>query len=196
MDDFDTFRDVFHFFLSSELDTGYVQKIDSQTDQKNKLIETITLFHEMRRDFCKLIIDCVGPSDLFNSFVDAHTCFQYDSAPTNSTCIFSKVVLSPQDGILIVVDNKKLFTFHKRLKVIVLTFWYLIHLPAELTKESLIWWGSKTREPSSDNEPESVVSCIFEHNENIFAKRAYVRLLNSVSFIQKDMAQITVVRLP
>jgi hypothetical protein len=200
MDDFEAFCDVFHFFLSSELDTDYVQKIDSQSqkidsqsDHKNKLIDIITSFHEMRRNFCKLIIDRIGSSEIFNSFLDAVTCLQYDSAPDNSTCIFSNAKLSPRDGILIVVDNKKLFTFHKRLKVIVLTFWYLIHLPAELIKESLAWWRLKAN--NSEDVASQIVSHILEHNDNVFAKRAYVRFLNTVEFVQKDMNEITVIKL-
>lgn len=193
MDDFEAFCDVFHFFLSSELDTNYVQKIDSQSDHKNKLIDIITSFHEMRRNFCKLIIDRIGSSEIFNSFLDAVTCLQYDSAPDNSTCIFSNAKLSPRDGILIVVDNKKLFTFHKRLKVIVLTFWYLIHLPAELIKESLAWWRLKAN--NSEDVASQIVSHILEHNDNVFAKRAYVRFLNTVEFVQKDMNEITVIKL-
>ena len=110
MDDFDTFCEVFHFFLSSELDTDYVQKIDSQSDNKNKLIDIISSFHEMRRNFCKSIIDRIGSSEIFNSFVSASNCLQYNSAPENSTCIFSNVKLNQRDGILIVVDNQKLFT--------------------------------------------------------------------------------------
>mgnify|MGYP006148761857 FL=1 len=193
MDDFDTFCEVFHFFLSSELDTDYVQKIDSQLDNKNKLIDIISSFHEMRRNFCKSIIDRIGSSEIFNSFVNASNCLQYNSAPKNSTCIFSNVKLNQRDGILIVVDNQKLFTFHKRLKVIVLTFWYLLHLPAELVKESLNWQSSKTK--NSEKVASQVVSNIFEHNDRIFPKRAYVRFLNTVEFIQKDMKEITVIKL-
>jgi hypothetical protein len=122
---------------------------------------------------------------------------QYGSVPEKSTCILSGVELSSQDGILIAVDNSQLFTFHKRLKVIVLTFWYLLHLPNELTKEAIIWFRKNdliVPIHAKENRITNIVNLISTHNGKMFIKRAYVRMLNAVKFVQNDMSQITVIR--
>jgi hypothetical protein len=148
----------------------------------------------MRADLCKLIIDHVGNVTFFQNFVEASLCLQYNSVPDKSTCVLSGVELSGQNGILIVIDSSKLFTFHKRLKVIVLTFWYLIHLPSELSKESINWFRENSGTSSTEHNVASIVDKISKHNNNMFVKRAYVKLLNTVKFVQKDMSQITVCR--
>jgi hypothetical protein len=193
MDDFQSFQQTFHFFLSSKLDSAYVRSIENTLNNKG-LIDTITDFHTMRADLCKLIIDHVGNVTFFQNFVDASVCLQYNSVPDKSTCVLSGVELSGENGILIVVDSSKLFTFHKRLKVIVLTFWYLIHLPSELTKESTNWFRENSGTSSTEHNVASIVDKISKHNNNMFVKRAYVKLLNTVKFVQKDMSQITVCR--
>jgi hypothetical protein len=122
---------------------------------------------------------------------------QYGSVPEKSTCILSGVELSSQDGILIAVDNSQLFTFHKRFKVIVLTFWYLLHLPNELTKEAIIWFRKNdliVPIHAKENRITNIVNLISTHNGKMFIKRAYVRMLNAVKFVQNDMSQITVIR--
>lgn len=195
MDDFQSFQQTFHFFLSSKLDSAYVRSIENTLNNKG-LIDTITDFHTMRTHLCKLIIDHVGNVTFFQNFVDASVCLQYNSVPDKSTCVLSGVELSGENGILIVVDSSKLFTFHKRLKVIVLTFWYLIHLPSELTKESTNWFreNSGTYTEQTEQSTALIVDKISKHNNNMFVKRAYVKLLNTVKFVQKDMSQITVIR--
>lgn len=194
MDDFQTFQQLFRFFLSNELDATHVQKIDEKTDlaEGKILIREVSSFHQMRADFCKSIIEHVGESPLFSSFVHASSCLQYDQVPTKSTCILTGVELLSKDGILIVVDNIQLFTFHKRLKVIVLNLWYILHLPEELIKESIQWFTNNNVTGKGKVNNEEVVSKIIEYNNSMFAKRAYVRLLNSVSFIQNEMRKITV----
>jgi len=192
MDDFQSFQQTFHFFLSSKLDSDYVSSVENTLNNKG-LIDTITDFHTMRTDLCKLIINHVGNVSFFQNFVEASVCLQYNSVPDKSTCVLSGVELSGENGILIVVDSSKLFTFHKRLKVIVLTFWYLIHLPSELTKESTNWFRENSG-ASTEQSTASIVDKISKHNNNMFVKRAYVKLLNTVKFVQKDMSQITVIR--
>jgi hypothetical protein len=196
MDNFDTFEKVFRFFLSSELDENFVRAVD-QNGNKKDLIRIITTFHKMRSDLCQMIIDQVGSVELFNGFESASSCMQYGSVPEKSTCILSGVELSSQDGILIAVDNSQLFTFHKRLKVIVLTFWYLLHLPNELTKEAIIWFRKNdliVPIHAKENRITNIVNLISTHNGKMFIKRAYVRMLNAVKFVQNDMSQITVIR--
>tara|TARA_B110000090_G_scaffold203171_1_gene247372 strand:+ start:1780 stop:2361 length:582 start_codon:yes stop_codon:yes gene_type:complete len=190
MDDFKTFQQIFSFFLLSELDVQYVHSVESSDN--SDLTETISAFHTMRTNLCKTIIEHVGSIELFNSFVDAASCLQYDMVPAKSTCILSGVTLAAQDGILIIVDNRKLFTFHKRLKVVVLTFWYILNLPSELTKESIKWYRETAGNSSTD--ATDICNIITKHNNNMFVKRAYVRFLNSVKFIQNDMEKVTVIR--
>lgn len=192
MDDFQSFQQAFHFFLLATLDENYVQSIENTSNNK-ELIDTITEFHKMRTNLCKTIINHVGNVTFFQNFVEASVCLQYNSVPEKSTCVLSGVELSSENGILIVVDSSKLFTFHKRLKVIVLTFWYLIHLPSELTKESTNWFRENSG-ASIEQSTASIAEKISKHNNNMFVKRAYVKLLNTVKFVQKDMSQITVIR--
>tara|TARA_B110000858_G_scaffold169702_1_gene199003 strand:+ start:787 stop:1371 length:585 start_codon:yes stop_codon:yes gene_type:complete len=193
MDDFQSFQQIFKFCLSTKLDSKYVHSVENTLNNK-ELIDTITDFHTMRADLCKLIIDHVGNVTFFQNFVEASLCLQYNSVPDKSTCVLSGVELSGQNGILIVIDSSKLFTFHKRLKVIVLTFWYLIHLPSELSKESINWFRENSGTSSTEHNVASIVDKISKHNNNMFVKRAYVKLLNTVKFVQKDMSQITVCR--
>jgi len=191
MEGFETFQQIFSFFLSSELDTNHVRSVENT--HNNGLIETVSTFHTMRTDLCTKMIEHVDNVELFNSFVGADTCLQYGTVPARSTCILSGVQLEPSAGILIVVDNRKIFTFHKRLKVIVLTFWYILNLPAELTKECIEWFRGTSRKNVTSDVTE-IVNQITTHNNGMFVKRAYVRLLNSVKFVQQDMSKITVVR--
>jgi len=191
MEDFKTFEQVFSFCLLSELDVQHVHTVE--IGDNSDLTNTIAAFHTMRTDLCQNIIDHVGSVELFNSFVNAVSCLQYDTAPNKSTCILSGVTLTSQDGILIVVDNRKLFTFHKRLKVVVLTFWYVLNLPSELSKESIKWFRENADRNSSTDATE-ICNIITKYNNNMFVKRAYVRLLNSVKFIQNEMCKITVTR--
>ena len=193
MDDFQSFQQIFKFCLSTKLDSKYVHSVENTLNNK-ELIDTITDFHTMRTHLCKLIIDHVGNVTFFQNFVEASLCLQYNSVPDKSTCVLSGVELSGQNGILIVIDSSKLFTFHKRLKVIVLTFWYLIHLPSELSKESINWFRENSGTSSTEHNVASIVDKISKHNNNMFVKRAYVKLLNTVKFVQKDMSQITVCR--
>ena len=54
MHDFETFRDIFRFFVESKLNKKYVESIDKEmgankaSAETKKLIENIQTFHNMR----------------------------------------------------------------------------------------------------------------------------------------------------
>jgi hypothetical protein len=195
MTDLNTFKQIFCFFLSSDLDSNYVRSIDNTTNN-DSLIETIATFHTMRTNLCQTILKHVGNVDFFHNLVDACSCLQYNSVPDKSTCVLSGVTLRSNAGVLIVVDQTKLFTFHKRLKVIVLTFWYLLNLPFEMTKESIRWCRDNIEnniESPDQKTTADIVSIISKHNDDMFVKRAYIKLMNTVNFVQNKMKEITVI---
>jgi len=192
MVDLKTFQNIFRFFLHSALDSTYVHSVDNGQDNE-KLIETIATFHTMRTTLCQTIIKHIGNAVFFHNFVGACSCLQYNSVPEKSTCILSGVTLSRDNGVLIVVDKSKLYTFHKRLKVIVLTFWYLLNLPAELTKESINWYREAKRGNTDEKTIANIVDIICDYNNNMFVKKTYVKLMNSVDFVQNQMKEITVI---
>ena len=147
MQNFETFEDIFGFFVTSKLENGYVQSIDQQihsntaSDTIKKLIGDVHIFHTMRQQLCGKIFEHFNNHPLLHELINTTSVEQYDSTPLNSTCIFTSKVMSQKQGttLIIGVNKTHLVTIHKRFKRLLYNFWYLVHFTDEIMKDIKIW---------------------------------------------------------
>jgi len=198
--DFDTFCNIFYFFVRSNMDTNYVKTVDNDLDLDNSaaigLVEQVKNFHQMRSVLCQEIMSHLKQGtmseELLVSFCRASGVEQYSCAPSGSTCAITGLELHPHNGCLLVVDQHMSYTIDKRFKTMVFHLWYLVHLPNELTLEVFKWLHDKPRWKQGKTDVHSVVEQIQNYEDNNFAKRAYIKLTSVCKYIQSDMADIPI----
>lgn len=192
MQDFESFEKVFYFFIRASLDQNYVKSIDENPELQTSLTDSIRDFHEMRQNLCRAILKHMKIPEPFQTFVNARGIVQYNQVPTCSQCIFSGKKLQPEQGTLIVVDGRHPFTFDKRFKTIVFYFWYIVHLPDELIINAMKWTKQKTWWQNGQFTYKNIGEQIQNHNNNVFAKQAYVKLTTVCKYIQREMTNIRI----
>ena len=203
--DFDAFCNIFYFFVRSKMDPNYVQKVDSDLDLENNaamsLVEQVKEFHQMRSVLCQQIMSHLNrgtghegttTGELLNKFCCASSVEQYSCVPQGSICVVTGLELDPKDGCLLVVDRQTSYTMNKRFKTIVFNLWYLVHLPNELTLEVFKWLHTQPNWKRGKIDLHTTVEQIQHHEDNNFAKRAYIKLTSVCKYIQREMADVPI----
>jgi len=198
MQNFETFEDIFRFFVTSKLEHGYVQTIDQQihsntaSDKIKKLIGDVHTFHTMRQQLCGKIFEHFNNHSLLHELINTTSVEQYDSTPQNSTCILSKQVMSQKQGTTLIIGINKthVVTIHKRFKRLLYNFWYLVHFTDEIMKDIKTWLESQRwwRRGYCIN----VTDRIITHQDKMFAKRAYVKLKSINTYIHQEMVSLPI----
>jgi len=201
MMDFGQFESVYYFFVKLEMDHNYVKSIDDKmkSDVNNStllLIRQIKEFHTMRRELCQSVLNHFQNKGIsktaFDSFNNSSSVLEYSVAPHGSVCAFTGNRLTAKNGFMIVVDKKSPFTIDRRLKTIIYNFWYILHLPQEMTKEAIDFLNTKKIWRDGRIQVNAVIDKLRNSKKNIFAKRAYVKLSSVCKYIQKDMMDIPI----
>jgi len=192
MQDFESFEKVFYFFIRASFDQNYIKSIDENPELQTSLTDSIRDFHQMRQNLCRSILKHMKFPEPFQTFVDARGIVQYNQVPKCSQCIFSGKKLQPEQGTLIIVDGRHPFTFDKRFKTIVFYFWYIVHLPDELIINAMKWTKQKTWWQNGQLTYKNISEQIQNHNNNVFAKQAYVKLTTVCKYIQTEMTNIRI----
>lgn len=195
MQHFEQFQRVCEFFVMAEFDPGYERMIDvkyRQTDispEIEEIVHAVKSFHEMRQQLSGKIYDHVPNHALLNDMIRAQKVEQYHKTPDKSICALTGEPL--KDGILCVlcIDSEmKLFTVHKRFKRILYNFWILIHFPEQIILDIRNWLNTQTwwRRGQISNAKE-ILQRIISHKENIFFKKAYIKMKDIGHYIQNEM---------
>ena len=190
MQDFETFEQVFYFFVTAALDEKHVTLIDTDEEQQ-ALTRSIQELHTMRQQLCGQILKQMGSSPMLQSFVTARGIVQYNTVPNHCECIFSKKKLRPDEGTLIVIDHQHLFTFDKRFTLIVFYFWYIVHLPEELILNALKWMKTTHWWQNGTMSSTEAVTRLRTEQSSV-AKQAYVKLTSVCNYIQTEMTNIRI----
>ena len=198
--DFETFCQIFYFFVRSEMDENYVNAVDDELSLENgdaqRLVEQVKEFHQMRSELCRQIMAHLKRGSLTEEILGSFCCASgvehYSCAPLGSTCAVSGIDLTPDNGCLIVVDRQMPYTIDKRLKTMVFNLWYLVHLPSELTLDVFQWLSNHPHWESGRTHLPIAIEQIQNHEDNHFAKRAYVKLTSVCRYIQSEMADIPI----
>ena len=198
MQKFDTFLAVFEFFIKSQFDTNYVKKIDldiksnQASVELEQLVENVKSFHTMRQSMCAVIFEYFNNHPLLFELIETQSLEQYDTVSDKSNCIFTKDLLKQTQGITIVLKNNpvRIVTVHKRFKRILYNFWYLIHFTDEIHKEIKTWLVQQRWWRRGSNV--DIVERIVQFQDNMFAKKAYVKLKGIHQYIQTEMAALPI----
>jgi hypothetical protein len=197
MQNFDSFENIFTFFVQSFYNKDYVEKIDQSVsndtiDEETKLmIEQVKAFHTMRHELCTKIFDYLSNNKLLHMLVTARGLEQFDVVPNGSICFISGRKLNANQGILLYINNQKsdCVTVHKRFKRILYNFWYLVHFSDEIMIDIELWLSKQTIEKN-----EQMVSVILTHQNKLFIKKGYVKLKNLNEYIQTEMTKLPINR--
>lgn len=205
--DFDTFCNIFYFFVHAKLDANYVNKVDSDLDLETtaamRLVGQVKEFHQMRSVLCQQILShlnqdtaaehrSTAADQLLSSFCNASGVEQYSCAPLGSTCVVTGLELGPNNGCLLVVDHHVSYTIDKRFKTMVFNLWYLVHLPNELTMDVFKWLQDQPHWKQGKTDVPTAIEQIQHYEDNNFAKRAYIKLTSVCNHIQSEMADIPI----
>lgn len=198
--DFETFCNIFYFFVRCEMDASYVDTVDSDLGLEESraivLVEQVKDFHRMRSVLCQEIMCHLNQDsvtgNLLESFCRASGVEQYSSAPSGSTCVLTGLELGERNGCLLVLDHQLSYTIDKRFKTAVFNLWYLVHLPQELTLEVFKWLRAQHQWNDGKTDSPTAVEQIRNYNNNNFAKRAYIKLTSVCKYIQNDMPDISI----
>ena len=198
--DFETFCNIFYFFVRCEMDASYVKTIDSDLGLEEtgaiELVEQVKKFHRMRSVLCKEIMYHLNQAsmtgNLLDSFCRASGVEQYGSAPLGSTCVLTGLALTPQNGCLLIVDHQMSYTIDKRFKTAVFNLWYLVHLPQEMTLEVFKWLRTQPHWNQGKTDIPTALEQIQKYEDNNFAKRAYIKLTSVCKYIQSDMPDVAI----
>ena len=195
MQNFESFENIFTFFVQSFYNKDYVEKIDHSVsndtvDEETKLmIEQVKAFHTMRHEMCTKIFDYLSNNKLLHMLVTARGLEQFGVIPNGSVCFISGRKLNANQGILLYINNKKVdcVTVHKRFKRILYNFWYLVHFSDEIMIDIEHWLSRKMIEKN-----EQMVSVILKHQDKLFIKKGYVKLKNINEYIQTEMTKLPI----
>lgn len=198
MQNFEIFERVFTFFVKSKLNEGYVQNIDEQihdnvaSKQLKQLITDVHTFHTMRQELCGKIFEHLNNHSLLHELIHSTAIQQYNSVPQQSICIFSQQKLSQQQGITIIIGTKKMHivTLHKRFKRLLYNFWYMVHFTDEIMKNVTYWL--KQQRWWLRGKCQNITERIINHQDHMFAKKAYVKLKSINTYIQQEMASLPI----
>lgn len=165
---------------------------DTASDTTKQLVIDVKAFHEMRQSLCESVFESVENNTIFFKLAEARGVIQYDVAPENSTCDITKSSLCTSDGLTIVVKGKKMICFvvHRRFKTLLYNFWYIVHFQDELNKDSHKWL--QTQQWWLNMTDSDVAANIITYNDNMFAKRTYVKLVAACKYIQTDMVSLPI----
>jgi len=198
MQDFDTFKRIFHFFVESKLNPKYVDNIDQQlssneaSDETKKLIDDVQSFHRMRQSLCGHIFRHLDNHPILHGLIVAGRVEQHDSVARKSVCAFTNQNMSTHQGLTLVIGSKTphIVTIHKRFKRLIYNFWYLVHFTDEIIKE-IKHWLVKQRWWKRGNCPD-VSRRVLEHQNSMFVKQAFVKLKTINEYIQREMATLPI----
>lgn len=198
MQDYETFKRIFHFFVESKLNPKYVDHIDQQISSNEASSETKTLisdvqaFHNMRQHLCGSIFQYLHNHPILHELISAGRVEQHDSAAHKSVCAFTNQTMTLQQGMTLIIGSKTphIVTIHKRFKRLLYNFWYLVHFTDEIIKEIKVWlvkqrwWKRGTCSNVSER--------IMKHQDGMFAKQAFVKLKTVNQYIQNEMVSLPI----
>lgn len=193
MQQFETFVHVCAFFIRSKLDPQYVNRIDEQLERPTDkdivlLVKHVKDFHSMRKHICGQIFKYIDKHSVFNTLIRGRGCVQYKSAPDKSVCAISNVSLTPNTGLLIVVDACRLITIHTRYKILLYHFWTIVHMPDEIGLEAIKWLQTQNWwNLGLENDIEICTQKILNYNNQHFAKTMYVKLKTIAEYVEKEL---------
>lgn len=198
MHDFETFRDIFRFFVESKLNKKYVESIDKEmgantaSAETKKLIENIQTFHNMRQQLCGQIFEHLNNHPLLHELISTVSVEQYDSVAHNSVCAFTGQAMTQKQGMTLVigVKNSHIVTMHKRFKRLLYNFWYLVHFVDEIMQDINRWLS--TQRWWLRGQHANATKRIIDHQDSNFAKKAYVKLKSINDYIQRDMVSLPI----
>lgn len=198
MQDFETFKRIFHFFVESKLNPNYVNKIDQQLTSNEapteikKLIEDVQAFHSMRQSLCGHIFRHLNNHPILHELISAGRVELYDSVARKSMCAFTNQNMATHQGLTLIIGTKAphIVTIHKRFKRLVYNFWYLVHFTDEIVKEIKSWLTKQRwwKRGACHNVSERIL----EHQNSMFAKQAFVKLKTINEYIQREMATLPI----
>ena len=124
MQHFNQFELVCKFFIMSNLDPKYEQRMDIEyrsgevSAEVESTVHAVKSFHEMRQELARCVYNHVTNHDVLNDMIRAQKVEQYHTTPPGSTCALTNEKIN--DGILCVLyiqNQMKLFSAHKDLSV-------------------------------------------------------------------------------
>lgn len=195
MQHFSQFERVCEFFIMSDLDKHYEERVDEEfrsgevSENVHSIVNAVKSFHEMRQQLARIVYDHVPNHDVLHDMIRAQKVEQYHSIPAKSTCALTKEQIS--EGILCVlfIRNKmKVFAMHKRFKRILYTFWILVHFSEQVVLDirnwlnTQVWWNR-----GHVKNPEQILQRVIAHKDNILFKKAYVKMKDICHYIQNEM---------
>lgn len=198
MQDFETFKRIFHFFIESKMNPKYVENIDAliQSNEASaklkSLIASVQSFHSMRQTLCGQIFEHLNNHSILHQLISAGRVEQYDCVANKSVCAFSSQTLSKQQGITLIIGVKTphIVTIHKRFKRLIYNFWYLVHFTDEIIKEIKLWLAKQNWWKRGDCP--DVSKRIMHHQDAMFAKQAYVKVKGISEYIQRQLMSLPI----
>jgi hypothetical protein len=198
MQSYDSFLKAYLFFIRNHLDHDYVGKLDKEMErdpnnETHALIEHVKAIHSIRSTLTLKIKERLQNHPILDKLSNASGVIQYNHVPTHSTCIISGKKINPRDGVLVMIDDHIPCTVRSIYKPALYNYWFLIHLPEEIGHEIEQWlveqmWWTRGTITSIENAIERINS----HNNQMFAKKTFVKLKNINKYIQNELTSLPI----
>ena len=198
MQTFETFHEIFCFFIRSYLDPKYVQSIDQKielntaTKELKNMIQQIKSFHMLRKNLCSKISQHLNNSSVLHILAKARGLEQYNIVPDNSTCIISKERLKTNHGVLIMIDKTTPVTINLRYKKILYYYWFLAHLPEDIVLQIKPWLCNQYWWIRGKVSSEECFKRITEFEDKNFSKKIYIKLKGINQYIQTQLSSLPI----
>ena len=198
MQTFETFHEIFCFFIRSFLDPTYVQSIDQKIElnvaskELKNMIQQIKSFHMLRKNLCSKISQHLKYSPILATLAKSRGLEQYSTVPEKSTCIISKETLKSNHGILIMIDKTIPVTIHSRYKKILYYYWVLAHFPEDIILQVKPWLCNQYWWNRGQISKDECFKRITEFEDKMFSKKIYIKLKGINQYIQTQLTSLPI----
>lgn len=198
MQSFGTFQTVFAFLIRSMLDKLYVEQLDNAVEQgtasddEASLISNVRSFHRMRQTLCARVFRYFQNDGVLQDLWRARGLVQYNSVPEGALCSMTSKPLLKAQGCMFILNPSGDMTpvvVHKRFKLLLYNFWYLVHFTEEIMLDVRAWvskqaWWTRGYNMNYEN----IVERVIGHGNGSFVKKHYVKLKDASQHIQNAVA--------
>ena len=178
------FKVVFEFLLRSVDDPYYSAKVDQYISMDNddsihykRMVRYVKEFHEMRRKAVENVMQRLSCYEFGMMLMNAQHVQVYHCIPINGViCHIDKKKCN--DGVTLLIDNKKMVCVSKRYEKILYTMFLLMHMSDQI---------QKVFRQYKSTHYQATVDSFISHSHQRHLKFYYIKLKNMLEYIETNI---------